>query len=291
MIGTRVNLNRTVAAVADAWTSAENSLIEQVELKNFDLDEDTLTTLFSRELIRQIDQDNKLKVFERAFVADLTGHLGHGADVKVVRQFAAGVIAAISTHPRKVERRTGGDFGISIGRPQINYEMRQERLTVGENEDRRGVVCQAKVRRRSGKWGSFTSNQKTILPAKLDHLALCLYDYADGGRKKLMPFSWQVCRGFPFEDVESWLSTDSMPVPITSGELIGRLGRGIIGVSDQTLIRREVNPDESDAEAAALLPNMELKITWRNGRPPDPIYATVRAACHVESLQRVRAER
>ena len=64
----------TLRAISERWREAEGTLIQLVRTKYFDLDEETLTTLFSRELVYEIEVANRSRVFENAFLKDIQKH-------------------------------------------------------------------------------------------------------------------------------------------------------------------------------------------------------------------------
>src|SRR4029077_9602721 len=102
-------------------------------------------------------------------------------------------------------KKTGGDIGLVLIRPNVNHErFRMRPLTVDEHYSR-GLLCQTKIKRRNARWGGFTPNQKKILSNRTEYLALLLYEYKDAERKALMPFQWQSCARMNFKGIERML--------------------------------------------------------------------------------------
>jgi hypothetical protein len=147
--------------------------------------------------------------------------------------------------------------------------VRPQVTSIGEyiriREYRRGILCQAKLKSASAKWGRFTKNQKKLLPERLPYLGLLLYRYRGRSRRVLAPFAWQICRTAArtaaFAEVEGWLRSDSFPSCIDSPTVIREVGGGRMGTDDDKTIDGVIRPGMNRC--------LEIKIYWPKGRPPD----------------------
>jgi hypothetical protein len=173
---------------------------------------------------------------------------------------ARGISATVLLHPRQEEKRTGGDIGIVLIRPNIGLQgISAGTLTV--DEYKRGLLCQAKMNRRTGRgWGPLTRNQQKMLADRTDYLSLLLYNYSDKERRALMPFQWQVCAGSALSDVESWLNSGAFPSLTTSENIIHQLGDCKIGTERNDLMDQLIAPAVRDS--------LIIKIGWPPGRSP-----------------------
>ena len=78
-------------------------------------------------------------------------------DMYVLAPRYSGLIAEVSLHKPQKEKITGGDLGILLLRPLIRYSE----PTITIRDYRRGLLSQAKMKRKNGKWGGFTRKQKS----------------------------------------------------------------------------------------------------------------------------------
>lgn len=252
----RLKIPYTIREVAKCWNCAEMDLRNNIETKHHDLDEEFITKLFYDEFCCQLNKASTGKQIERAFLADL-----QRAFPEILRftlsRFSANLIAEAMLHKRGTEKVTGGDFGLVITCPQISYGW--SKLIRG-TDFHQGLLCQAKIRRRSGKWGSLTRNQEKVLPHRMKYLSLLLYSYSDAERCKLNPFQWQICRNKPVEDVKDWLRSNVFPNVLDSAKIIGQLGNAQIGTGDEKIVRQIITPGTR--------PYLNIKISWPDNKPP-----------------------
>ena len=157
---------------------AEKSL--QTDIYNCypDVGEEFITQFFHSKFATALMVASEAGLIQNSFLADLNKAFpNHYSEVG---QIAEGLIAEVTLHKRITESITGGDIGLIIIRPQVSEQGDYFKIS----DYRRGILCQAKLKRASGKWGSFTKKQINILPERLQYLALLLYSYEDDRRKK-----------------------------------------------------------------------------------------------------------
>src|SRR5580700_4126425 len=160
--------------MAKCWASAELALRNAVRQKFPDRDEEIITELFHSELEGECDRVRATGAIERVFEADL-----HGALPRIPRadlsKIAHGLIASVHFHPRKVERRTGGDFGVVLIRPDVRYATYSRFELTIDHDYQRGLLCQAKIFRRDSSWGGLSPKQRDVLRGRLNYFSLVLY--------------------------------------------------------------------------------------------------------------------
>ncbi len=260
-------INSVLTVIGVCWSRAEASIRRVIKTRHFDLDEEVISVLFFGELRHQLKKASDLGQVEEAFLQDLMRTFSFSRIASgYLRHYSQGLIAEVTMHPRYVEQTTGGDFGLSLVRPVVTD--RGDFLEVEEDDCERGLICQAKVRRRDGHWGDLTPTQRTTLKDRTDYLAICLYDYADPERKKLKPFQWQVCKGTSIGDVTTWVRQDTFPSTIESTALITRLGTGQIGTSDPVALREVIHPEHQRGR----IPSIVIRVTWRGDKPTRPLW-------------------
>jgi hypothetical protein len=222
--------------------------------------EEFITERFCGVLKGHLKEASSTQRIELAFLNDLSTAFQYVDASHVLSRLADGLGARIGRHGRHIEARTGGDLGFAIIRPDIDSNF--SRLT--PHVYRRGLLAQAKLRtRETGKWGTLTSNQKRILPQRLEYLALLLYSYKDNVPGALDAFRWQTCSGFRLTQVSKWLSENKFPTLQRSDVIIKALGNARIGTDDQKTIDEVILPEGQ--------PAIVLEITWPGRRPPDPV--------------------
>jgi hypothetical protein len=182
-----------------------------------------------------------------------------------------GLIAEVSLHRPKREKISGGDLGILLLRPQVVYSA----PTVTIKDYRRGLLVQAKMKRKTGKWGQFNRNQKRVLPERRSYLGLLLYQFGDSERRQLSPFAWQLCSRMSFVEIEKCLNQDAFPNLIDSTRIVQELGQAAIGTDDDETIDKIIS--------TARNPCLTIRLHWPSDKKPPP-------RCFVEvSVNRSRA--
>jgi hypothetical protein len=226
-----------------------------------DRDEEIITELFHAELEAECNRVSAIGAVEEAFKADLRRFLPSISEVDVSK-IGTGLVATVYFHPRIVETRTGGDFGVVFIRPDVRYANYSYPTLEIESDYQRGLLCQAKIFRRDSSWGGLTAKQKAVLQERLQHLSLVLYRYADqnGARRELGPFEWQLTVNASVDDIVDWLRSDNFPNLQSSREILIKLALGRIGTENKRVISEFIAP--------SLRPSFEIRIHWRNR--PDP---------------------
>ena len=249
-----LEIPRTLMCIIECWKIAEKSL--QIDIYNCypDADEEFITRFFHGKFAAALMVASEAGFIRKAFLMDLNKAFPYHQNE--MKQIADGLIAEVTLHKRATERITGGDIGLMIIRPKVEKHSCSFKVS----DYKRGLLCQAKLKRASGKWGSFTKNQINILPERIQYLALLLYDYEDAKRSKLKPFSWQKCQSATMPEVQNWLKYDSFPELENSDSIITNLGYGNIGTDDENII------DELISTAGN--PSLVIRITWPEGRKP-----------------------
>ena len=174
-------------------------------------------------------EQSRRGAFEQGFMKDLSQAFGCVVEHAVLTRIARGVKAKVTFHARHVEGKTGGDLGQVVCRPDLTLTGSQ--LSI-EHEHERGLLCQAKLKRRAGAkrpsaWGAFTKKQCAVLGDRIPYLALLVYEYDAEEREHLKPFQWQVCAGFGFEQLRGWVK--SRLFPSLAGSACISAGKGPFG--------------------------------------------------------------
>jgi hypothetical protein len=247
----------TLNIVTNCWKEAEAELRGGIEKKYHDLDEEFITRLFYGEFAYSLNQASGKGLIRRAFLIDLQNAFPKLRNSRELNAIPNALIAEVSLHKREVERITGGDFGLTIIRPQVfSPPYNKHELWIEQYEQ--GLLCQAKIKRRNGKFGKLTKKQKEVLPGRMDYLSLLLYSYKDDpNRCQLNEFCWQLCKNASIESAEEWLKLSNFPNTITSEKIIKDLGSGLIGTHDREIIKNIIRSKDK--------PNIIIRIFW----PPD----------------------
>ncbi len=252
--------------VADCWYRAEQTLREMVKEKYPDKNEEFITELFQGELRVECDKSSADGAVERAFLRDLVLFLPNARTIEL-SEISRGLIATVHFHPRSVEGKTGGDFGIVLIRPDVRSSPFSDSLLTIDRDYRRGLLCQAKIFKSDSSWGQLTVSQQKVLRERLDYLALVLYRYSDqdGDRRELGPFQWQLTQNVTIEDIGGWLKSDKFPQLEGSQQILSALGRNRIGTGDNEIIDKYIAPVER--------PSFIINIRWRDGDgPPEAVH-------------------
>ncbi len=136
----------TLKVVSDCWNAAEESLRNEIKDDYPGVHEEFITQMFHGKLAKALRTASQGHHIEQAFLTDLRKAF---SDLRYdfVSKLARGLIADVTLHRRETERVTGGDIGFMIIRPQIDDHGKI--LKVGDY--RRGILCQAKLKRSNGK--------------------------------------------------------------------------------------------------------------------------------------------
>ena len=247
--------------VSECWVRAEQKLRESVKTKFPDRDEEILTDLFHAELAIEFQTVSATGAVANAFLRDLRNSLPNISD-RILSKIADGLIATVTFHPKSVEEKTGGDFGIVIVRPDVRRALYVGSELTINHDYRRGLLCQAKVFRRNSSWGGLSSSQRKVLPTRLSYLSLVLYRYSDqrSDRRELEPFQWQLAQNATVAEIDKWLHADDFPSLQDSGRILSALARDLIGTDDKEIIAEFITPP--------MRPSLEINIHWRDGDGP-----------------------
>lgn len=247
-----------VKVISKCWIESEERLRSSIKTKHPDLDEPFITRLFYDEFRESLNKASETKKIENAFLIDLRDAFPELAYSCELTNVSSGLIASSTLHSKEIEKETGGDLGLSINRPDVvltsqGYSKLQVDLY------RRGLLCQAKVKRRNGRWGELSENQEKVLADRLSYLSLLLYEYVDPNRTNLMPFKWQLCNSFSVAEIKNWLSSNDFPRLFDSREIINLLGNNEIGTDDISEIEKFICPETRTS--------LEINIWWPK-KPP-----------------------
>ena len=254
---------KVTTLVASCWMNAEKNVRDLLAKQYLDKGEEFITELFHGKFRQAVVEASSTRAVQDAFLHDLESAfpaLQHFGDLK---RLANGISATTTLHPRETEKKSGGDIGIVFVRPNVTEQMPS--ILDVDPEYHRGLLCQAKIKRRAAKnskpkWGDFTDNQKKVLLTRLNYLSLLLYEYKDNARHRLAPFGWQLCHNAKFHEVEQWLKSGRFPDLLTSERIISLLGKAKIGTDDKHIIEQCICPCVRDT--------LIVKIGWPPGEEP-----------------------
>jgi hypothetical protein len=241
-----VHINETLKEVCNAINSAEATLREHIKLYYHNANEEHITFLLYGHIKHRLREASHNKSIEKAFLKDLKSSLGYQPNIdwdldRKLHQEAEGLIADIVLHNKRQEGKTGGDFGLIIVHPQIKVDDEFLEIKKGVSS---GLLCQAKLQDKDGKWGPLTKNQRATL-SNPDHLyftSLALYSFLDGERTDLDSIAWKLCRGTSLPQIQALLKNGPIEKLATTRDIITSLGRKEIGTEDQNLIETVISP-------------------------------------------------
>jgi hypothetical protein len=261
-----MNIRNVSELIAQCWNSAEGALQKAIESKYHDLNEEVITELFRGELRATLEQASSNGTVARAFLADLKSAFPRIAQSDLSR-ISHGLIATVNFHSKSVEKRTGGDFGLVLVRPDVSRARYGGSELVIHDDHQRGLLCQAKILRRNGTWGGLTHKQKQLLTGRMAYSGLVLYHYLDSSeRRRLAEFDWQITAGNSLDDVSLWLKAGQFPTLQKSVQIIRSLARDRIGTDDKAIIAELIAPPTR--------PSLEIQVRWRDGEAPGPVVRT-----------------
>jgi|WetSurMetagenome_2_1015567.scaffolds.fasta_scaffold60741_2 hypothetical protein len=265
-------INNTLELLCSCWNTAESSLQKEIMERFPDEDEVMITKLFAANLREAIEPENKKNAFSTAFRKDL--HKSYpNIELSDSQQISSGLIAEVKFHKPALERKTGGDLGFVIQRPNLYLQNPYAASSdiIIDPQYQRGILTQAKLKNVKGKWRRFTKNQRKILPLRKDFLALLLYSYReqDPIRSHLEPFRWQLCEEYPFnDDSNDWLRRGKFPKTFDSSQMIKKLGNAEIGTADKQKIDEYICPVKDR--------KLIINIHRSDGKPPFPSCVRIR---------------
>lgn len=253
-----IDIPNTLSLLTQCWNAAEAELQECIFKFSPKLNEENITSRFHCKLAKQFTQANEKRHFESAFLQDLYSAFPDIETSYTFNQISSGLMATVTLHNIETEKYTGGDFGITITRPQLDLNE----LTLNIGKYKTGLLCQAKLKNSKNRWNKLTENQMKVLNNNLNFSALVLYSYNDPDRRKLSKFQWQQCKEASSTcEVNNWLSTSYFPNPQFSNSSIRDLGYGRIGTDDSAIIKSKISPDGGVC--------LEIRIDWPDDSCPD----------------------
>jgi len=252
-----LEIPRTVSIITECWYRAELQLQSVLKTYSPDTNEDYVTRRFHEEYSRQLKSASDDGLIEKAFAEDLDCAFQFLQISRRPAQIAEGIIADVTLHQKKTEEETGGDFGLVLIRPKT-VELHD---SVAFKPYRRGLLCQAKIRRESGKLGEFTENQVKVFDRRKNYSALLIYDFSDVDRRLLKPFMWQLYKAAnSAEQVTEWLNKENFPSPNNSEEVITGIGKAKIGTDKSQTIDDYITPSGNIS--------LIVNIDWPPGKGP-----------------------
>jgi hypothetical protein len=261
---TKLSIPNVGELIARCWTNAEEALRELVKTKYRDRDEEKITDLFQAELEGKLNQASQNGLVALAFLRDLRRAFPAISEWSLSSNVSRGLVATVSFHAREVEKKTGGDLGVVIVRPDVQWTGY---WLSKKNDYKRGLLCQAKIFQRNSRWRPIGAKQARALGGKLSYLSLLLYRYSDqdGQRRELAPFAWQLGRGATIRRINSWLASDDFPGSLNSYQILQRLASDQIGTDDPKVIARDITPPQR--------PSLIIEVRWQDPYDPgDRIY-------------------
>lgn len=252
-----MKIPRTLKVVSDCWHNAEKSLQADIREDYPGVNEEFITQMFHGKFAKALKTASSSHLIERAFLDDLVNSFPDLRSGRELSKIAHGLIANVTLHKRNTETVTGGDLGFVIIRPQIEDSGN----TLKISNYRRGILCQAKIKRANGEWGNFSRQQYKILPERLQYFALLLYSYVDEYRRILKHFQWQLCNSASsIKEVAKWLRRESFPSLINSDTVIKDVGNGMIGTENENILDAVVVPVGN--------PTLVITIGWPDNDHP-----------------------
>jgi len=242
-------VSEVATAIAACWLDAERMVIEDLAGKYWDVDEEFITTALRCHLQHSFQRASECGSFEQALVRELQSRFTW-APTGAIERASAGFRATVTFHSRRVEGRTGGDLGIVLSQPTFDVAGHASPMSVR----RQGLLIQAKLLGRDGRWGNFTARQREVLSGREDYLTLLLYRYRDDERRRLDSFHWVSCRGSKMPEIRNWLKRDKRPPAALNTEtVIGGLAGCTLGTAEEALIDRHIGPSEKRASLVITL--------------------------------------
>lgn len=274
-------INNTLKLLSSCWVRAEKNLQNEIKNRFPDEDEVMITKLFVANLRGIFQSENDKNAFSNAFCKDLQSAISltnYEMDCSP-QQISADLIAEVILHTPETERKTGGDLGFVIQRPNLDLSHLYSKSSYCNiSLYRSGLLIQAKLKNMRGKWGRLTKNQENKLKSHEKFLALLLLSYRDSERFCLDQFKWQSCKAFEVSDMKEWLKRESFPTCVTSDRIITQLGNAEIGTDVQQEINEYISPPKNRT--------LSITIRKRDGKPPITSYVFLRTKSKEKSEEK-----
>ena len=188
----KLHIPRTLKVICDCWGQAEIDVSSAVSDEFKGANETFITRLQHGWFKTNLTNASQRKLIERAFLDDLCGSFNDCDYTHIFSSVAKGLVAEATLHEQGTESFSGGDLGFLVIRPEIHLREDYFEKTLHIRDYKRGLLCQAKIKNKKGRWGHFTKKQKEVLPSRLSYLALLLYSHSNNERTALNPYIWQV---------------------------------------------------------------------------------------------------
>jgi hypothetical protein len=258
-----IHIDQTLIEVCRAIDSAETTMRHQIKTYYQNVNEEFITTLFYGHINYSLREASNRDLIANAFLEDLkrsirqVDSVAERAFYGELRRHSAGLIADVILHNKQQEGKTGGDFGLIIVHPQIELSKTFLEIRKGVSS---GILAQAKLKDKDGKWPGLTDNQRNELPKHFAFAALVLYSYANSDRTELNSVIWQPCREQILPEIERLLKNDSFQQGVSTTDIVTFMGRKQIGTQNQQLIETVVSP--------AVRQYFEIRIHWKGDDVP-----------------------
>ena len=265
----RISGEPTIGLVCQSWESAESQTRGEIAdlYDPSSIDEDKITFLHYGHFRKALKDANLQGEVERLFLQDL--HVGFPSiPIQHLEPIPNGLVADVVYHNIPAERKSGADFGLVVTRPEVE----DTGYSLAISTHRQGMLCQAKLKDREGKWRCLTETQVRVLPDKLEFACLGLYSFADEERLEFNPHRWQLCEGHSIDQVTGFLSKGEFPSPIGTQELLTSLGGAHCGTGDAQVIEEHIERKQA--------PSMEIRISWPDGAEPMEQFCYVDESVH-----------
>lgn len=260
-----IPIPKSHALLIECWKMAEENLRKLIEKKYWGFGEEFITQLFFGELRESIDKANEAREFENAFLSDLQNYFLYSefcqkADIdNALESIADGIVGSASLYSKNTEGRiTAADLGLLAIYPSITILPGENCFRI-KHEHRRGLLCQAKLKKCKGSWGELTDNQEKLIPERISYFSLLLYEHSENDRV-LEPFYWKICREYSLEEIKDWLKSDTFPKKITSAKVLQEIFDENIGTDDQHIIDNRITPYTPSC--------LEIKVGWLPDKQP-----------------------
>lgn len=249
-------------------SNAEKHVIEDVNLSLANAKEDEITTLFVVAAERGLKEATESGRIAAAVRSDLErGYRVHGyTPPRRLKHLTDGLIARLRKQQPAEEMDTGGDFGLLLVEPQFQVRW-DKQISFQRAGLKRGLLVQAKLRYRDGRWNKFTKTQMRVLPERMAYTALLKYEFLDFSRRNLHGFDWHLLSGLAISDVIQWLKSGDFPGAVTTPGIVEGLSKGEYGTDDQEIIEREICPDAGSYTV--------IEIDWKDGEDPEDIVVNI----------------
>lgn len=258
LMRSRCSIPNTVELLVQCWQRAEQRVSHQWTKRSSVAGEETVTENLWEYLHEEFSKVNAEGRVEEAFKIDLCRKYPHFShEFRFLDRISQGLFMECHLHNKQQEKKSGGDYGLVITRPLLSTSTSSLRISVRDQ----GLLCQAKIRSRRGKWGVLKQNQCAVLADRLSFAAIVSYDYEPAAGSPLKPIQWQPCQQSTIKEVNSWLKCGVFPSPIRSEEALWAVASGVIGTKDEGQIKDYILTEERQ--------QWRIRIDWPDGKRPN----------------------